>query len=275
MRVGSGREGYDYAWDRPDIRKFRTSGISFVMRYLPYDNSGNGKFLTRAEADALHAIGIPIGLNLEVAAGTAKGGYAVGAYHGRMANAATAKLGAPPSVPVFYSIDWDVTAFQMDGVVKEYFRGVLAEANHPVGIYGGYRAVSMSPVPFKWQTYAWSGGRIAPNIHIYQYQNNVSEPGGKVDRNRTTLPIVMWGDNETLTEKSVMQYEQYDRDRLNATLDQATKANVAVGNLVAELVMVQGRLTAIEAAGGGVTPEELQTALLGAFRTLLNQPPTT
>src|SRR5207247_20299 len=37
---------------------------------------------------------------------------------------------------------------------------------------------------FFWQTYAWSGGRIHPSNHIYQYMNNRRIGGLSVDFNR-------------------------------------------------------------------------------------------
>jgi len=150
--------GADYAFTHPDTSSLKSAGIGFVCRYLSTDPSKN---LTATELSALHGAGISVVLNWETTAQMALRGYQGGLADGRTARAQAQALGAPASVPIYYSVDFDATLAQISTVL-DYLHGVAdAEGSKDlVGVYGGYDTVAATLAAgfrYAWQTFAWSG----------------------------------------------------------------------------------------------------------------------
>lgn len=171
-------EGVDYSTARPNLDALWNAGIRFVSRYLAY--LPNPKVLTKGELDALHAKGFTVVLNWEQATGDMLRGYSVGVQHAREALRQANALGAPVSVPIYFSCDvdtspadWPAVAAYLDGA-----RSVLSLER--TGVYGEADLIN-AMVPghamWGWQTYAWSRGLISPKAHFLQYQNNVTING--------------------------------------------------------------------------------------------------
>lgn len=176
--------GVDYAWQKPDPKTLKAQGYKFAMRYLSHDGSKN---LTLAEKNALFAQGIGVGLVWESTAGRALKGTSAGYADAVEAQKQCLALGLPNAV-VYFAVDFDVTDAQKPTVAR-YIEGavkVLGEAR--VGVYGGYWVVRYlaehETCGWFWQTYAWSGGRIHPKAHIYQWRNGVRLGDGNCDLNR-------------------------------------------------------------------------------------------
>ena len=178
-------EVVDYAFTTVNERALAAAGKTGAGRYVGPGSAG--KHLTAAEVIRLHAAGLSIWLNVEGAAGDATAGWSLGIAHARQAEAARTALGAPP-VPLYFAVDFDVTAGQWPSV-KAYLGGAATVVGVArVGIYGGYNAVVWAArdkvAAWFFQTYAWSGGRWFAGNHLEQYHNGVSLAGGTVDLGR-------------------------------------------------------------------------------------------
>src|SRR6185369_2986295 len=98
----------DYGWGRPSPSVLRAKGISFVCRYVSWDDTG--KNLTRAEAQTLTSAGIDIVLNWSYDMGEALSGYGKGVENATEAQRQALAAGMPPDRPIYFSIDFDAQA---------------------------------------------------------------------------------------------------------------------------------------------------------------------
>jgi LysM repeat protein len=163
--------GVDYAWYRPSDSELRSSGVSFVARYLVPRSFRNGKALTASEAASLRARGYVLLLNYELAASSARGGYPAGQRDAQRAELARREVGAP-ALPIYFSVDYDE---RNAAVIKEYLAGVASVIGTArTGVYGGYYAVHAAldaGYSYAWQTYAWSYGRWDARAQVRQVHN--------------------------------------------------------------------------------------------------------
>ncbi|WP_377521874.1 glycoside hydrolase domain-containing protein [Micromonospora mangrovi] len=189
------------------------AGKQFVVRYG--GPGSDGKQLQPAELRELLAAGIAVVANAE---GTASGfrGRTAGRSWAQQADSHFRGLGMPADRPIYFSADWDVRPSEMDDV-DEALRGaadVIGAAR--VGLYGGYNVIrhaqAAGTARWFWQTYAWSGGRWAPGIHLQQYRNGVQLAGGTVDLNRAMVTdFGQWGQKERLEGVAQMFCRYGDR----------------------------------------------------------------
>ncbi|XID90347.1 DUF1906 domain-containing protein [Paenibacillaceae bacterium WGS1546] len=88
---------------------------------------------------------------------------------------------------IYFAVDYDASATQLENNIKRYFEGVQyhfrnnASKKYKIGVYGSYRTVryiysNVTDVVYKWQTYAWSQGQIDAGAHIYQKENDTTFP---------------------------------------------------------------------------------------------------
>lgn len=179
--------------------KFKADGYEFVCRYLV---PSGWKQLTKAEADAISAAGLQLISVYETTADRALGGYAAGLADGAKAVEVAAAVGQPKGSRIYFAVDFDARAGQMQTVI-DYIRGCSeATPDYTTGVYGSaavVQAVMIAGVcSGYWQTYAWSRGVKVPGIQVYQYQNDITVNGIGIDRNDsygdegwwTTLPTV-------------------------------------------------------------------------------------
>ena len=159
----------DYSWSHPDLGALKSAGISGVIRYLTGDGA---KALSRSEISEIRANGLTLTLVFETTGTTVKNGGAGGRNDALAAQNALNALGLPQSV-VYFAVDYDMQSDEF-GLLDSYLdaiAGVLGKEY--TGVYAGVnpcaRAIARG---FKaWQTYAWSAGRVAQGIRIYQYSN--------------------------------------------------------------------------------------------------------
>lgn len=182
--------GLDYV-SGPPIAALQAAGVFFVCRYLSEVNPQTSvKLLTPEEAKSLSAAGIAIVSNYEWYAERALEGEAAGVADAKIAESQHAACGGPADRPIYFSVDFDVTANE-EAQVAAYFRGVASVLGlHRTGAYGGMNAIrylfDAGLIAWGWQTYAWSGGQWDGRAHLQQYQNGVILAGHRVDYNRST-----------------------------------------------------------------------------------------
>lgn len=196
----------DYAWQHPAPDAIKADGYSAVLRYLSNDPT---KDLSVAEAAALHAAGLSIGLVFETTATRAGSGSGAGYFDASAAERAATALGYPLSCPIFYAVDYDATPLE----VFAYFTGISQVAHHPVGVYGSFRIVEaiMGYPPdgrgklasYGWQATAWSYDVeqqrvvVSQHAHLFQRLRRTLAPLAGVadtawDEDVILAPLPLW-----------------------------------------------------------------------------------
>lgn len=166
------RYGVDYSWGRPDLATLKVAGYTFVMRYLSYDS---GKNISQAEARAIFAQGMDLGLVWESTARRMLDGWPAGVSDGFAAFAQATLVDIPATAPIYFGADFDATEHDQIAI-DQYLRGA-AHVIGPdrIGIYGGFyvvkRCLDNGTARYAWQTLAWSGGQVDNRAHIYQNGN--------------------------------------------------------------------------------------------------------
>jgi hypothetical protein len=216
--------GLDYAAKHSEgqLREAMKAGVRFVVRYLapPYLAS---KILTADEVAMLRALGLGV----------------VSVYQRRNNqiadfDVAHARLDAQWALdnarevgqsrgPIYFAMDFDAQSSHiptLQAYVDEVAR-LLKGSPYEVGVYGSYRVMEEIDAPHKWQTYAWSGGRVSKKVRLLQCHNGVGFVGGSNDLN------VSWGDpgcwippadTSFLDAKDMKSLRQGDRGRLVSVL---------------------------------------------------------
>src|SRR5690606_30055266 len=178
--------GVDYAVRHsPDqVRCLRTQGATFVVRYLTLP-SLSWKRLTREEAQELTNLGMNI-VSVYQARMNVIGDFTI-SHADRDAEAAlknAEEVGQPKGTVIYFAVDFDAGP-EHKPQLYAYFGMVIDKlSNHyRVGVYGSYwTCESLAPlVPYLWQTYAWSKGKLYPGVHLYQFHNGVNWCNGSND----------------------------------------------------------------------------------------------
>lgn len=260
-------EGVDYSTSRPNLdqlwndpRKFR-----FVCRYLAY--LPNKKVLLKPELQALHAKGFGVVLNWEQATGDMLQGYAKGEAHAQEAKKQADALGAPASVPIYFSCDVDTTSDAQRAAVGRYLDGaasVLGKSR--VGVYGEYEVIE-ALVPTKatwgWQTYAWSGAKTSAKAHFKQYQNGVAVAGADCDLDRSLQPnFGAWflgGSTDMLLDKEQWQPLANTHDRVWQMV--STDVPALKTQLSAMNTTIQSMLHLLQTSGGNIDTAAVLTKM--------------
>jgi hypothetical protein len=195
-------EGVDFSFSKPTGAELKAAGKHFACRYLKYrfptrrDENGvmqyvtdNGKGIDSGEVSDLFGHGISIVLNFEWYAGRMKEGWGAGVHDAIAAKAAAENIGAPSSVPIYFSADYDTIAASYPSI-DSYLKGAASILGAGrIGIYGEYLLLKhcrdAGTARWFWQTYAWSGGNIGSSfIHLLQYNNGEKVGGNSVDLDR-------------------------------------------------------------------------------------------
>jgi peptidoglycan hydrolase-like protein with peptidoglycan-binding domain len=175
----------DYAWGRPDLARVKTLGRKGVIRYL---TGSGGKALSKPEIAKIKAAGLTLTLVYETTGRTVKGGRQAGVADAAAARGAMTALGLPASL-VYFAVDYDMQPGEY-ALLDAYLDGAASVIGKThTGVYAGYGpcAHAIGRGYAAWQTYAWSHGRTAPGIRLYQYANGQKLAGGEVDFVRTSL----------------------------------------------------------------------------------------
>jgi hypothetical protein len=123
----------------------KRNGFDFAIRY--YNIRNQSKNLTLSEAQALVRAGLQLGAVWEDGSPIRASFFnkAKGVRHGKAAFLrANDKIGQPAGTPIYFAVDFDALASDVDSVIKDYFEGVhegLRDAGggnpkYEVGVYG-------------------------------------------------------------------------------------------------------------------------------------------
>ncbi|MBS2539840.1 DUF1906 domain-containing protein, partial [Catenulispora sp. NF23] len=198
--------GLDYAWTpHPSTGAMTSAGYKFVVRYLSYSPEKN---LTAAEAQALTMAGIAVVCNWETAVDGPRQGFGQGAADATEAQRQAAACGMPADRPIYFSVDWDVQAADMDAV-NAYFDGVASVIGVArTGCYSSYDALgwllASGRIRWAWQSCstAYSGGRNSlpcPGIQLWQNRTPFTFDGAEVDGDQAlTADFGQWGAGSVL-----------------------------------------------------------------------------
>lgn len=177
----------DYSDADPTPSTIRGHGYVGAGRYIALGTSN--KHLEHAEVRALHAAGLGIWVIGEGLANRATAGHAAGVTDARAVLAAANALGVPKACPLFLAVDFDAAP----DAVRPYFEGAKTVLGKRLGVYGGIRVTMglRDLCDWRWQTAAWSGGRLDPQAHIYQ-RVKMTNPISGCDENVICRPIPLW-----------------------------------------------------------------------------------
>lgn len=184
---------YDFSFAHADPASLKAAGAAGVMRYLAYRNpSSDKKILGPAEAEALWAAGLPVGLVWETTAARMLGGAESGRLDGIEANRQAALLGFPLWVPIAYALDQQPVQSELETCSAYLTAGT--QEGRPARFYGGITMgdalVTARIVDTYWQTEAWSGSAISKHACLYQ-RVKATKPIPGTDENLVLRPD--WG----------------------------------------------------------------------------------
>ena len=148
-------------------------GYGYIGRYL---SDSNWKRLSSIEVDAITNAGLYIVSIFQNSQNNVS--FFTPAY--AKSNALSAlhqahQLKQPSKTPIYFAVDFDPTPDELIRIVT-YFK-LLVEMFKPfgyyVGIYGGGRTVEyicehVPQIEYKFQTLAWSRGRVVNGVHLFQ-----------------------------------------------------------------------------------------------------------
>lgn len=174
--------GCDFSFSRPSPLGLKAAGISAVGRYL-WETTG-GKGLSKAEYDSYARVGIRTWYIFEEDGTELTGGWAAGVRVAQRAERIRKAQGLPPGA-IYFTIDHDYAGPALAACVQAIKGAVSVLGFGRVGIYGGYSHIlamqAARACAYYWQTFAWSYGKVASGIHLYQYDNGVTLANGNVD----------------------------------------------------------------------------------------------
>lgn len=191
------RRWVDYSYSHPAPAAIKRGGYLGVVRYIASGKAG--KQFTDPERKALHAQGLNVNVVFEAddQPARAKAGKAAGIADTKRAEDAADALGLPLDCPIFYAVDYDATVEE----VRPYFTGVCETARRPVGIYGSWKIIEAKLAPWRWQTAAWSAGKLSQHAHLYQraygaHQGSIPGHPTGWDENVIIAEFPSWGPND-------------------------------------------------------------------------------
>ncbi|PKG23954.1 glycoside hydrolase domain-containing protein [Niallia nealsonii] len=163
-------------------KALKALGFEYVARYL-----GNSwKSFDKAEAAAIQAAGLKlISIHQKSANYSAYFTEAQGISDAKEAMKNAAAVDQPKGTAIYFAVDFSSQAKDVKNIVK-YFKAVKKTlSGYKLGVYGSYNTITAVKglADYYWQTYAWSGGKVADFIHMHQFKNDVLAGGIKIDHN--------------------------------------------------------------------------------------------
>ena len=200
------KNGFD---SNVDLTRFgaalKNSNYSFVGRY--YNQNNPSKNLTLSEAHFLSNLGLSIVAVWENGFPTSAAyfSHAKGVADGTAAYAyANHQITQPPNTPIYFAVDYDASAADVNGPVMQYFQGIrdgfnAISQNNPVYQIGGYGSglvcstlQNNNLVQFTWlaQSMGWAESRTYKNYNLVQALEIRACPeiGGGVNGDPNTSP---------------------------------------------------------------------------------------
>lgn len=174
--------GVDYSFARPDLAVLVQDGYQFVCRYLATEDPATaGKILSAAELGELHGAGLSVVLVFEDGASNALGGEAAGTADGTVAGNEANALGVPAAVPIYATVDFDVTADQY-ATVDAYVTAFAKASGRPEAVYGPAAYLATSTATYRWQAAGWNPtGETVAGVSLVQRIASTAPAGCDVD----------------------------------------------------------------------------------------------
>jgi Putative peptidoglycan-binding domain-containing protein len=176
--------------------RLKRAGVEAVGRYLGPEHSW--KAMSRKESRAILAAGLGIFSIWET--NPVRNAYFTETQAEQDAASAAryaAEMGQPSGTPIYFTVDYDAGEKDMSTILR-YFRRIRG-IRYGIGAYGSFRVIEAlaraQAADFFYQTYAWSGGQLSGHAHIYQYKNDRTLEGIRVDDDRILKPSGVWFDS--------------------------------------------------------------------------------
>jgi hypothetical protein len=165
-------------------KALKSAGIDYVGRYLGPAN--NWKTMQSAEAKAILDVGLNL-ISIWETNPTHKSYFthAQGVSDAKSATAYATSVGQPKGTAIYFTVDYNAQSADYAAIL-DYFAGVRsAIGEYKLGAYGSYGVINYlhqhNAADYYMQTYAWSSGKVASFIHVYQYKNDTKVAGISVD----------------------------------------------------------------------------------------------
>ncbi|MGV3464512.1 MAG: glycoside hydrolase domain-containing protein [Heyndrickxia sp.] len=193
-------------------KSLKAAGFDYVARYLP---TTDWKALTTAEVKSIQDAGLKLISIFEK--NSTKVSYfseAQGIADAKDAYNYAKSLGQPKGSAIYFTVDYDAQTNDM-AVIKQYIAGLNRTlVDYEVGIYGSYAVMVAIKglVKYYWQTYAWSSGKVADFIHMYQNKNDTRVSGIGIDFNEIKKEPGAWNvevkpaDKPSATKPAIEKY---------------------------------------------------------------------
>jgi LysM repeat protein len=155
------------------------NGVTHVGRYLP---TTDWKGLTVVEVEVIKEAGLNLISIYEK--GSTKASYFTkdqGVEDANHAYQLAKSLNQPEGTAIYFTVDYDAQTKDFAGILN-YFQGVKDTLqSYKIGVYGKFETIVLIQTKkladYFWQTYAWSNGQRAKNLHLFQYKNDTTAFG--------------------------------------------------------------------------------------------------
>jgi LysM repeat protein len=155
------------------------NGVTHVGRYLP---TTDWKGLTVVEVEVIKEAGLNLISIYEK--GSTKASYFTkdqGVEDATHAEQLAKSLNQPEGTAIYFTVDYDAQTKDFANILN-YFQGVKDTLqSYKVGVYGKFETIVLiqtkKMADYFWQTYAWSNGQRAKNLHLFQYKNDTTAYG--------------------------------------------------------------------------------------------------
>jgi LysM repeat protein len=155
------------------------NGVTHVGRYLP---TTTWKGLDVVEVEVIKEAGLNLISIYEK--GSTKASYFTkeqGVEDANHAYQLAKSLNQPEGTAIYFTVDYDAQTKDFAGILN-YFQGVKDTLqSYKVGVYGKFETIVLIQTKkladYFWQTYAWSNGQRAKNLHLFQYKNDTNAYG--------------------------------------------------------------------------------------------------
>jgi len=144
--------------------QLKAAGIDFVFRYYSQTTHQLEKRLTRAEAEALCAAGLEVGVVYEDAP-TVIAYFSGSRGHQDGVNAFNAGLALhqPAGSAIYFAVDYDATLADLSGSILDYFKGIdkgigdaaAGMSAYVIGVYGSGASCDFIKTRCPFVRYAW------------------------------------------------------------------------------------------------------------------------
>lgn len=178
------------------VKQLRQAGIEAIGRYL--GDPGSWKTMSPSEAKNILEAGLAI-FSIWETNPTRRAYFSAqqGSHDAVAATRYAQAIGQPQGTPIYFTVDYDASVVDM-GPIITYFHAVKAALNgYSVGAYGSYRVIEelrqTGAADYFYQTYAWSAGELSEYAHLYQFQNDQTVAGIRVDFDNVIKSEGVWG----------------------------------------------------------------------------------